>query len=143
ILNVVATADVLDAADRAALARVRTFLSTGAPISAELLGSAAELMPAATAHTPYGMTECLLVTDITLAGIRDAAAAPDAGVCVGRPVGGGEVLISALDDDGAATNEPAVTPGVLGEVLVRAGHLKERYDRLWLTDLAAERDTPP
>ncbi|WP_435736181.1 alpha/beta fold hydrolase [Cellulosimicrobium sp. PMB13] len=143
ILNVVATADALDTADRAALVRVRTFLSTGAPISAELLGSAAELMPAATAHTPYGMTECLLVTDVTLDGIRDAAAAPDAGVCVGLPVPGAEVLVSALDDDGAATGAPSAAPGVLGEVLVRAGHLKERYDRLWLTDLAAERDTPP
>lgn len=142
ILNVVATADALDAADRTALARVRTFLSTGAPISAELLGSAAELMPAATAHTPYGMTECLLVTDVTLDGIRDAAAAPDAGVCVGRPVPGAEVLVSALDDDGAATGTPSAAPGVLGEVLVRAAHLKERYDRLWLTDLAAERGTP-
>ena len=143
ILNVVATADALDAADRAALVRVRTFLSTGAPISAGLLGSAAELMPAATAHTPYGMTECLLVTDVTLDGIRDAAAAPDAGVCVGRPVPGAEVLVSALDDDGAATGAPSAAPGVLGEVLVRAGHLKERYDRLWLTDLEAERGTPP
>ncbi|MFE5309385.1 alpha/beta fold hydrolase [Isoptericola sp. NPDC056605] len=143
ILNVVATADVLDAGDREALARVQTFLSTGAPISAELLGSAAELMPSATPHTPYGMTECLLVTDITLGGIREAAEAPDAGVCVGRPVGGGEVLVSALDDDGAATGAPSGAPGVLGEVLVRAGHLKERYDRLWLTDVEAERDTPP
>ncbi|MFC8921627.1 alpha/beta fold hydrolase [Cellulosimicrobium sp. NPDC057127] len=143
ILNVVATAGALDDADLAALERVRTFLSTGAPISADLLGSAAELMPAATAHTPYGMTECLLVTDVTLDGIRDAAAAPDAGVCVGRPVPGAEVLVSALDDDGAATGAPSAAPGVLGEVLVRAGHLKERYDRLWLTDQAAERDTPP
>ncbi len=143
ILNVVATADALDPSDGAALARVRTFLSTGAPISAAVLGSAAELMPTATAHTPYGMTECLLVTDITLEGIRDAAAAPDAGVCVGRPVGRGEVLVSALDDDGAATGTPAATPGVLGEVVVRAPHLKERYDRLWLTDVAAEQETPP
>ncbi|MCK9794396.1 alpha/beta fold hydrolase [Isoptericola sp. 4D.3] len=143
ILNVVGTADALDGADRAALGRVGTFLSTGAPISADLLGSAAELMPAATAHTPYGMTECLLVTDVTLDGIREAAGSPDAGVCVGTPVGGAEVLVSALDADGAATGEPSSAPGVLGEVLVRAGHLKERYDRLWLTDLAAERDTPP
>ena len=79
ILNVVATADALTADDRAALARVDTFLSTGAPISPQLLESAARLMPNATPHTPYGMTECLLVTDVTLDGVRDAAAAPDAG----------------------------------------------------------------
>lgn len=142
ILNVVATADDLDAADRAALARVRTFLSTGAPISADLLGSAAALMPAAEAHTPYGMTECLLVTDITLDGIREAADAPDAGVCVGRPVGPGRVLVSALGADGTATGTPSDAPGVLGEVLVSAPHLKQRYDRLWLTDRAAGRDVP-
>ncbi|WP_402469640.1 alpha/beta fold hydrolase [Isoptericola aurantiacus] len=148
ILHVVDTASELDDADRDALGRVETFLSTGAPISAELLASAQELMPHAVPHTPYGMTECLLVTDITLDGIRKAAAAPDSGVCVGRPlvdaaVGG--VLISALDDDGAASGPPSSGPevrGVLGEVLVSAPHLKERYDRLWLTDLAAERDTP-
>ncbi|GAA1721689.1 alpha/beta fold hydrolase [Isoptericola hypogeus] len=153
ILNVVATADGLEPADRAALGRVRTFLSTGAPISERLLSLAADLMPAATAHTPYGMTECLLVTDITLDGIADAAAAPDDGVCVGLPFGtagaggtggaaGAQVLVSALDDDGAATGEPGDAPGVLGEVVVRAPHLKERYDRLWLTDLASVRDVP-
>ncbi|WP_277212039.1 alpha/beta fold hydrolase [Isoptericola croceus] len=149
ILNVVDTAGSLEAADRAALERVETFLSTGAPISADLLGSAQSLMPNARAHTPYGMTECLLVTDITLDGIRDAASAPDDGVCVGRPIAddaAGGVAISALDDDGAAAGAPSSAPevhGVLGEVLVRAPHLKERYDRLWLTDVAAERDTPP
>nr|WP_216645828.1 alpha/beta fold hydrolase [Isoptericola halotolerans] len=149
ILNVVATADALGDADREALERVETFLSTGAPISAELLGSAQALMPNARAHTPYGMTECLLVTDIDLDGIREAASAPDDGVCVGRPIMGaavGGVTVSALDDDGAATGPPSSGPevhGVLGEVLVSAPHLKQRYDRLWLTDRAAERDTPP
>ncbi|PFG44807.1 acyl-CoA synthetase (AMP-forming)/AMP-acid ligase II [Isoptericola jiangsuensis] len=143
ILNVVDTAGGLDADDRDALGRVETFLSTGAPISEALLTSAQQLMPGATPHTPYGMTECLLVTDVTLDGVRAAAAAPDAGVCVGRPVGGGRVLVSALDDSGAAVGTPSDIPGVLGEVLVSAPHLKERYDRLWLTDVAAERDTPP
>jgi acyl-coenzyme A synthetase/AMP-(fatty) acid ligase/pimeloyl-ACP methyl ester carboxylesterase len=142
ILSVVESAGALDAADREALGRVETFLSTGAPISEAMLSAAQRLMPAARAHTPYGMTECLLVTDITLEGIREASAAPDDGVCVGRVVGGGEVLISALDDGGAASGAPSRAPGVLGEVLVRAPHLKERYDRLWLTDVAAERDTP-
>lgn len=143
ILNVVATADELTEADRAALAGVRTFLSTGAPVGAELLASTAALMPHATAHTPYGMTECLLVTDVTLDGIRAAAEAPDAGVCVGAPVPGVQVRISALDRDGAATGAPGTATGVLGEVVVSAPHLKQRYDRLWLTDRAAGRATGP
>lgn len=142
ILNVVATADALSAEDRAALGRVDTFLSTGAPIGAALLESARAMMPHATPHTPYGMTECLLVTDITLDGIREAASAPDQGVCVGTAIGPNRVLISALDADGTATGEPLATPGVLGEIVVSAPHLKSHYDRLWMTDRAAVRETP-
>ncbi|WP_306233961.1 alpha/beta fold hydrolase [Agrococcus beijingensis] len=142
ILNVVETADALTADDRAALAGVRTFLSTGAPISEAMLTAVAELMPSAIPHTPYGMTECLLVADITLDGVRAAAAAPDAGVCVGTPIGANRVLVSALDGDGRATGQPSAEPGVLGEIVISAPHLKQRYDRLWLTDRAAARETP-
>ncbi|UFU01697.1 alpha/beta fold hydrolase [Ruania suaedae] len=142
VLNVARTADELSAADREALGGVTQFLSTGAPVSAAVLGSVAELMPAAVAHTPYGMTECLLVTDITLPDILGVAGADDAGVCVGRPVHAAQVRISALDPDGRAAGAPTQDPGVLGEVLVSAPHLKDGYDRLWLTDLAAARDTP-
>ncbi|WP_409047495.1 alpha/beta fold hydrolase [Microbacterium sp. HA-8] len=142
VLNVVATADALTADDRAALARVEAFLSTGAPVGQGLLEAIGTLMPNASAHTPYGMTECLLVTDVTLDQIRDGAAATDRGVLVGAPIGANRVLISALDDDGRATGEPSSEPGLLGEVLVSAPHLKDRYDRLWLTDRAALRETP-
>ncbi|KAA9156848.1 alpha/beta fold hydrolase [Microbacterium lushaniae] len=141
VLNVVATAGALTEADRAALAGVHTFLSTGAPISPRLLESAAEIMPNATPHTPYGMTECLLVTDVTLDGVHDAAQAPDAGVCVGVPIGANRVLVSALDADGRATGTPTAEPGVLGEIVVSAPHLKDHYDRLWLTDREAARGT--
>ncbi len=99
-------------------------------------------MPNAEPHTPYGMTECLLVTDVTLDGIRAAAAAPDQGVCVGSPIGANRVLISALDADGRAVGAPSATPGVLGEVVISAAHLKTGYDRLWLTDRGALAGTP-
>ena len=142
ILNVVATADALTPEDRTALAGVETFLSTGAPIGAGLLESTRELMPNATPHTPYGMTECLLVTDITLDEIRAAEAAPDRGVCVGSAIGDNRVLISALDADGHAAGVPSDASGVLGEIVISAPHLKSGYDRLWLTDRAATRDIP-
>jgi acyl-coenzyme A synthetase/AMP-(fatty) acid ligase len=87
------------------------------------------------------MTECLLVTDVTLEGVHDAAASPDAGVCVGVPIGANRVLISALDAEGHATGPPRAESGVLGEIVVSAPHLKDHYDRLWLTDRAAVRDT--
>ncbi|MDN3494392.1 alpha/beta fold hydrolase [Planococcus sp. APC 4015] len=142
ILNVVATASSLTAEDRASLAGVRTFLSTGAPVGEPLLAAAAALMPNAQPHTPYGMTECLLVTDVTLAGIRDVRDADDRGVCVGVPIGKNTVLISALDPDGRATGSPSAEPGILGEVVISAPHLKSSYDRLWLTDRGAVVDTP-
>lgn len=142
VLNVVATADALDADDRAALARVGTFLSTGAPIGVPMLRSIAALMPNATPRTPYGMTECLLVADVTLDALEAAADAPDAGVCVGHPIEGVRVLVSALDEEGRATGAPSDEPGVLGEAVIAAGHLKRGYDRLWRTDRQAVHDVP-
>ena len=143
IANVVATAETLTTADREALESVRTFLSAGAPVSERLLAAAARLMPLATAHTPYGMTEGLLLTDITLDGIRDAATTSGGGVCVGRPIGSVRVLISALDGDGAATGLLSDGPEITGEIVVSAPHVKDHYDRLAITDRESKRDTPP
>ncbi|MGO4298841.1 alpha/beta fold hydrolase [Leifsonia sp. RAF41] len=144
LANVVATADALDTAQRDALARIRTVLSAGAPVPARLLERIVELMPGATAHTPYGMTEGLLMTDITLEGIRaaseDSAAEDGAagGVCVGTPVEGVTVLISPLDADGRPTAQLTGEPGITGEIVVDAPHLRDGYDRLWAVDRVAK-----
>jgi acyl-CoA synthetase (AMP-forming)/AMP-acid ligase II/pimeloyl-ACP methyl ester carboxylesterase len=146
LANVVATADALDAADTAALAGVHTFLSAGAPVPEALLAAAGRLMPNATPHTPYGMTEGLLMTDITLEGIRaaadDAAALPNGehagGVCVGAPAGSVRVRIAGLDENGMPTAEPSDRPGVTGEIVLSAPHLKQSYDRLWATNRIAD-----
>ena len=87
ILNVVATAD---RAHRRRPRRARPACARSSPParrSARGCSRPRELMPNATPHTPYGMTEGLLVTDVTLDGVRDAAGAPEAGVCVGTPIG--------------------------------------------------------
>jgi acyl-CoA synthetase (AMP-forming)/AMP-acid ligase II/pimeloyl-ACP methyl ester carboxylesterase len=141
LANVVATADALTADDRNALGRVRSLLSAGAPLSEALLTRAAALVPAAEVHTPYGMTEGLLLTDVTLAGIRAAALRGDAGVCVGAPVDPVAIRISPLDADGAATGALTDEPGVTGEIVVAAPHVHDRYDRLHVTDRAARRDS--
>ena len=91
--GVAATAEELSPPQRTALAGVRLLMSAGAPVPASLLRSLRAVLPAADAHTPYGMTEVLPVTDISLAGI-DAAGAGE-GVCVGRPLPGVGVRISA------------------------------------------------
>ncbi|HEV7951289.1 MAG TPA: AMP-binding protein, partial [Glaciihabitans sp.] len=145
VANVVATAGELTVANRAALRLVEHFLSAGAPVSEPLLSAASALMPEAIAHTPYGMTEGLLITDITLEEIREASTVtadhvPN-GVCVGVPTAAAQVRISALNDEANATGQPTSDAYVTGEILVSAPHIKDRYDRLWLTDRAATRDT--
>ena len=125
--SLVSTADALTPAQRSALGGVRLLISAGAPVPVALLHALRAVLPAAEAHTPYGMTEALPVTDITLAGID--AAGPGNGVCVGPPVPGVEVRISPLSGDGA----PTTGAGVTGEIRVRAAHVKDRYDLLWAT----------
>ncbi|GAA4672733.1 alpha/beta fold hydrolase [Frondihabitans cladoniiphilus] len=152
LTNVVATSGALNETHRVALERVDTFLSAGAPVSPELLAEATLLMPNASAHTPYGMTEGLLLTDITLEGIREAEAKAGAqagtptgganGVCVGRPAAGVRIRIAALDGGGRASHDFDSTPDVTGEVVVSAPHVEDHYDQLWLTDRAARRGAP-
>jgi acyl-CoA synthetase (AMP-forming)/AMP-acid ligase II len=141
--NVVDTADALAEEGREAFRRVRVLLSAGAPVGEPLLARAAELLPAASLHTPYGMTEGLLITDITLDEIRDAepSAGTVGGVCVGRPVPGARIRIAPLDEDGRASGNPTEAPGVTGEILVAAPHILEGYDRLWHTDHGARAGT--
>ncbi len=147
--NVLATADTLDTAGRSALGRISLMLSAGAPIPVPLLEMVQELVPAAALHTPYGMTEALLVADIDLEGIRAAESAARAGldgagngVCVGLPVHGARVAVSPLDGAGAATGDETTTPGVTGEILVDAPHVKDHYFRLWRTQRESERTHP-
>ncbi|MGN0127563.1 MAG: hydrolase, partial [Glutamicibacter soli] len=56
------------------------------------------------------------------------------GVCVGTPVAGASVAIAVLDSAGEPAAEPSTEPGLTGEILVRAPHVKDRYDRLWITE---------
>lgn len=132
--TVVATASELDAVQRAALAGVRRVVSAGAPVPASLLHALRDVLPQATPHTPYGMTEALPVTDIALAGI-DAAGSGN-GVCVGRPLPGVDVAVVPLAPGAGLTREPGVT----GEISVAAPHVKDRYDQLWAVQRGSARE---
>lgn len=140
--NVVATRGELTAEGTAALARVDLLLSAGAPVPEALLAEVQQLVPRASLHTPYGMTEALPVTDISLEQIQAAAADAAAGtttgagngVCVGLPVHGARVAVVPLAGDGTAPGSlPVTDAGITGEILVSAPHVKDAYDRLWLT----------
>jgi len=136
--NVVATADSLTPAQAKVLHGVHTVLSAGAPVPLALLRRAQQLLPDAELHTPYGMTEVLPATDISLAQIE--AAGPGDGVCVGTALPGVTIRISPLDELGRADEPLTDAAGVTGEICIAAGHRKERYDRLWATEQAASRD---
>lgn len=146
--NVVATADRLSAAQRAVLGRIDLVLSAGAPVHPRLMAQVARIFPAAGIHSPYGMTEALLLADIDRPAIEQLAAPSGGsgqdGVCVGRPVGPVRIAIAPLLEDGSAADELLEgqgATGVLGEVVVSAPHQKAGYDRLWLTDALSRRDT--
>ncbi|WP_138415302.1 alpha/beta fold hydrolase [Sinomonas gamaensis] len=140
--NVVATLGGIEEAGHQALERVQLLLSAGAPVPEPLLVEVQRLLPRASLHTPYGMTEALPVTDISLEQIQAAEAAAAAGtvegagngVCVGWPVHGAHVAVIPLAPDGTAPgSDPVTEAGMTGEILVSAPHVKEAYDRLWLT----------
>jgi olefin beta-lactone synthetase len=136
--NVAATAVHLSGDQRAALGKIRLLLSAGAPVPVPLLRQVQELLPAAELHTPYGMTEALPVTDISLTEIEEAG--PGNGVCVGRPLPGVRVQISPMDLLGRATGELTDAADITGEICVAAAHVKDRYDRLWATEAASSRN---
>ncbi len=135
LANVAKTAGGMSPGQRAALQGVRLVMSAGAPVPVRVLRSTVELMPNAEAHTPYGMTEVLPVADISLEAIE--AAGSGNGVCVGYPIPGAEVAISPLDGDGRASGALTGEVGVVGEVCIRAPHMRDGYDKLWATDRAA------
>jgi acyl-coenzyme A synthetase/AMP-(fatty) acid ligase/pimeloyl-ACP methyl ester carboxylesterase len=137
--NVVATAGELTTAQSSALARIRLVLSAGAPVSVPLLRRLSELLPRAELHTPYGMTEALPLTDISLPELEEAGSGN--GVCVGKPLPGVQLRISPLDLLGRAAGPPTDQLEITGEICVSAAHVKQRYDRLWATEAASSRDT--
>jgi olefin beta-lactone synthetase len=136
--NVVATGADLDAAQRGALAGVRRVVSAGAPVPAALLHALRGVLPNAAAHTPYGMTEALPVTDVALTEID--AAGPGNGVCVGHALPGVDVAVVPLSPLGVPDGEPTREPGITGEISVAAPHVKDRYDQLWAVQRRSARE---
>jgi acyl-CoA synthetase (AMP-forming)/AMP-acid ligase II/pimeloyl-ACP methyl ester carboxylesterase len=141
--NVAATASKLDAEQKAACAQVELVLSAGAPVPLELMDAIAEVFPNAAIHSPYGMTEGLLLTDIDRAGVAEADATGGLGVCVGKPIDGVELALAPIDDSGDSADELLqgdAAQGRLGEFVVSAAHIKSGYDNLWRTTAESARD---
>ncbi len=144
--NVVATAADLTAQQREVLATPRLVMSAGAPVPTALLRQVKALMPLAQTQTPYGMTEVLPVASIDPTTLADVAGVDGqggdvqgsdttgsdnqgSGVCVGPALVGVQIRIAPLTPQ--ADDEITDAPGVLGEIVVRAPHVKLRYHRAW------------
>ncbi|MDN6133714.1 MAG: alpha/beta fold hydrolase, partial [Brevibacterium sp.] len=141
--NVAATASDRDEEQKAACARVELVLSAGAPVPLELMDAIAEVFPNANIHSPYGMTEGLLLTDIDHAGVAAADDTPNLGVCVGRPIDGVELALAPIGSSGSSADvlkQGVDAQGHVGEFVVSAAHIKSGYDNLWATTAQSARD---
>lgn len=114
---------------------LRLVLAAGAPVPVDLLDEAARIMPGATIATPYGMTEALPLTQISLEELRSAIGQ---GVLVGRPLPGVDLRMAPLGPDGSPADQIDEVPFVTGEVVVRAPWMRDRYDRRWATHHRAD-----
>lgn len=141
--NVVETADVLTATQRKALQQVDMLLSAGAPVPVQLMDEVLHLVPNAEFHSPYGMTESLLVSDIDHHTQHAIAQQPDRGVCVGKPLDVVRVAMAPLDHLGRSADdllEGDAAVGKLAEIVISTPHMLAGYDKLYNTNRATRVD---
>ena len=96
----------------------------GAPIAAELV-SAMRSVTGADVRAPWGMTECLPVTD----GTEPDRTGRLGGSSTGRPVPGATVRVAPLDDPDADQAD-----GDWGELLVHTPWMFDGYEAAWSAD---------
>jgi acyl-CoA synthetase (AMP-forming)/AMP-acid ligase II len=117
------------------LPTLRRVLMAGAPVSPALFADVQKILPAGTAHSPYGATEALPLASTSafeVAGETAARAAVGAGTCVGRPVPEIAIKIIALAEGPLATlaNARELPAGEIGEIIVRGPVVTRSYDQL-------------
>jgi len=135
--NVVDTADELNGIQRLALEKIDMLLSAGAPVPVNLMDEVLALVPNAEFHSPYGMTESLLVSDIDHHTQHAIATQPDRGVCVGTPLDVVRVAMAPLDFYGRAADdlvEGEAAVGKLSEIVISTPHMLAGYDKLYNTN---------
>ncbi len=140
--NVLATRAGLSRGRHVPWARVELLLSAGAPVPEALLAEVQRLLPAGLAAHPVRDDRGAARhghqprTDPRRRGRRRRRNRGGGRQrrLRGPPVHGARAAIVPLAADGTAPgNEPVTEAGVTGEILVSAPHVKDSYDRLWLT----------
>ena len=130
LINVLDTAPTRNDADWSS---IRLILSAGAPVPKSLLQRLAVLIPNASIRTPYGMTEALPLSETDLEGILKSQS--DQGVLVGKGIPGVDICIAPWNEPDQLTTDPEV----MGEIVVRAPHMKNSYDNLEFTERSSSR----
>lgn len=142
--NVVDTAGELNGIQRLALEDIAMLLSAGAPVPVTLMDEVLELVPNAEFHSPYGMTESLLISDIDHHTQHAIADQPDRGVCVGQPLDVVRVAMAPLDFYGRPSDElveGAAAVGKLAEIVISTPHMLAGYDKLYNTNRQTQIDS--
>jgi olefin beta-lactone synthetase len=111
---------------------LKTVMSAGAPVPAEVVATLRELLPAdANFWTPYGATECLPVAVIEgreLLTLRTRTE-QGAGTCVGRPVPPNDVRLIRVEDVAFDTwsDDLIAEGGMIGEITVAGPTATDAY----------------
>jgi long-subunit acyl-CoA synthetase (AMP-forming) len=96
------------------------------------------MFPHASIRTPYGMTEALPIAEADIHLIRNHGVGN--GVFVGAPLPGVEVAIAPLDLLGVPSETLDLAKGITGEIVAKAAHMRDGYDRLWATTMRASQN---
>lgn len=113
------------------LSTLRRVICAGAAVNPETVVRLLKILPPeAQVFTPYGATECLPVCAIEGSEIMAVAdlTTEGAGICVGKPLAENQVRLIRIDDDEVEQiNNNLVSPGTVGEIVVRGPAMSERY----------------
>jgi acyl-CoA synthetase (AMP-forming)/AMP-acid ligase II/pimeloyl-ACP methyl ester carboxylesterase len=120
-----ASARTILATARGRTAPIDLVMLAGAPIPAELVDGVRRVT-GGDVRAPYGMTECLPVTD----GTEPERIGRLGGSSTGRPVPGCSVVVGALDDPTLRLDDGSGW----GELLVHAPWMFDGYDAAWSAD---------
>ncbi len=116
------------------LTTMKLVLMAGAPVSGELIGRVASILPDdARIHTPYGATESLPIVSIEGKEILESTwplTKQGKGTCVGRPLPGIEIKVIPISDekieDFSSVRE--LPAGEIGEIIVRGDVVTRAYE---------------